>query len=78
MPNFIHPQQLSVVVPVRNEQENVESLIAEINAASVSYTHLDVYKRQNPNRSMSFKKSWRISKGWSGMPLWSLKISDRH
>ena len=33
MPNFIHPQQLSVVVPVRNEQENVESLIAEINAA---------------------------------------------
>ncbi len=33
MSNFTHPKQLSVVVPVRNEQDNVESLIAEINAA---------------------------------------------
>lgn len=33
MSNFTKPQQLSVVVPVRNEQDNVESLISEINAA---------------------------------------------
>lgn len=33
MTNFVQPQQLSVVVPVRNEQDNVASLIAEINAA---------------------------------------------
>jgi len=33
MPNLSQPQQLSVVVPVRNEQDNVESLISEINAA---------------------------------------------
>lgn len=33
MSNFVQPQQLSVVVPVRNEQDNVASLIAEINAA---------------------------------------------
>lgn len=33
MSNFSQPQQLSVVVPVRNEQDNVESLIAEIDAA---------------------------------------------
>jgi len=33
MPNLLQPQELSVVVPVRNEQDNVESLIAEIDAA---------------------------------------------
>ncbi len=33
MSNFTQPKQLSVVVPVRNEQDNVESLITEINAA---------------------------------------------
>lgn len=33
MSNFTQPGQLSVVVPVRNEQDNVESLISEINAA---------------------------------------------
>jgi dolichol-phosphate mannosyltransferase len=30
---FMQPKQLSVVVPVRNEQDNVASLIAEIDAA---------------------------------------------
>lgn len=33
MSNFSQPEQLSVVVPVRNEQDNVEGLIVEINAA---------------------------------------------
>lgn len=33
MSNFSQPKQLSVVVPVRNEQDNVESLISEINTA---------------------------------------------
>lgn len=33
MTTFVQPKQLSVVVPVRNEQENVEHLISEINAA---------------------------------------------
>ncbi len=33
MSNFLQPRQLSVVVPVRNEQDNVEGLIIEINAA---------------------------------------------
>ena len=33
MPTFLQPGQLSVVVPVRNEQDNVQPLIAEICAA---------------------------------------------
>jgi dolichol-phosphate mannosyltransferase len=33
MQEFMLPKQLSVVVPVRNEQDNVASLIAEIDAA---------------------------------------------
>lgn len=33
MPNFTPPKQLSVVVPVRNEQDNVAHLIAEIDTA---------------------------------------------
>ena len=33
MSNLLQPKALSVVVPVRNEQDNVESLIAEIDAA---------------------------------------------
>ena len=33
MTSFTQPTQLSVIVPVRNEQDNVASLIAEINAA---------------------------------------------
>lgn len=33
MTNFELPKQLSVVVPVRNEQENVSTLVAEIHAA---------------------------------------------
>lgn len=33
MSTFLQPSQLSVVVPVRNEQDNVASLIAEIDAA---------------------------------------------
>ncbi len=33
MTKFVQPKQLSVVVPVRNEQENVEPLITEISTA---------------------------------------------
>jgi dolichol-phosphate mannosyltransferase len=40
---FILPKQLSVVVPVRNEQDNVAPLIAEIDAALKSFTHEIVY-----------------------------------
>jgi len=39
---FMLPNQLSVVVPVRNEQDNVASLIAEINAA-LAMEHEIVY-----------------------------------
>ena len=40
--NFVAPKQLSVVVPVRNEQGNVASLIVEI-AAAVTIEHEIVY-----------------------------------
>jgi dolichol-phosphate mannosyltransferase len=40
--NFVQPQQLSVVVPVRNEQDNVESLISEINAALQSVIQYEI------------------------------------
>ena len=40
--NFVPPQKLSVVVPVRNEQDNVASLIAEIDAA-LSIEHEIIY-----------------------------------
>ena len=42
--SFAVPEYLSVVVPVRNEQDNVESLIAEINSALKSIiTHEIIY-----------------------------------
>jgi dolichol-phosphate mannosyltransferase len=41
---FTQPSQISVVVPVRNEQDNVASLIAEIHAALTSLiTHEIIY-----------------------------------
>jgi dolichol-phosphate mannosyltransferase len=43
MTKFTSPKKLSVVVPVRNEQDNVAPLIAEIDAALKSFTHEIVY-----------------------------------
>ena len=43
MAKFTPPKQLSVVVPVRNEQDNVAPLIAEIDAALKGFTHEIVY-----------------------------------
>jgi len=44
MPTFLQPSQLSVVVPVRNEQDNVPNLIAEIDAALIKLiTHEIIY-----------------------------------
>jgi dolichol-phosphate mannosyltransferase len=44
MSTFLQPSQLSVVVPVRNEQDNVASLIAEIDAALTKLiTHEIIY-----------------------------------
>jgi len=43
MTKFTLPKKLSVVVPVRNEQDNVAPLIAEIDAALKSFTHEIVY-----------------------------------
>ncbi len=43
MTKFIPPKKLSVVVPVRNEQDNVAPLIAEIDAALKGFTHEIVY-----------------------------------
>lgn len=40
--NFVAPLQLSIVIPVRNEQDNVASLIAEINAA-IAIEHEIIY-----------------------------------
>jgi len=40
---FIQPTQLSVVVPVRNEQDNVTGLIAEIDNALKSLTYEIIY-----------------------------------
>jgi len=43
MTKFTPPKKLSVVVPVRNEQDNVAPLIAEIDAALQSFTHEIIY-----------------------------------
>ena len=43
MTKFTPPKKLSVVVPVRNEQDNVASLIAEIDMALKGFTHEIVY-----------------------------------
>ncbi len=43
MTKFTPPKILSVVVPVRNEQDNVAPLIAEIDAALKGFTHEIVY-----------------------------------
>ena len=43
MTKFTSPKKLSVVVPVRNEQDNVAPLIAEIDAALKSFTHEILY-----------------------------------
>ena len=43
MTKFTPPKQLSVVVPVRNEQDNVAPLIAEIDAALKGLTHEILY-----------------------------------
>ena len=37
------PQEISVVVPVKNEQDNVASLIAEIDAALSKVKHEIIY-----------------------------------
>lgn len=43
MSKFTLPKKLSVVVPVRNEQDNVAPLIAEIDAALKGMTHEIIY-----------------------------------
>jgi dolichol-phosphate mannosyltransferase len=43
MSKFALPKKLSVVVPVRNEQDNVAPLIAEIDAALKGITHEIIY-----------------------------------
>jgi len=43
MSKFTLPKKLSVVVPVRNEQDNVAPLIAEIDAALKDMTHEIIY-----------------------------------
>ncbi len=43
MTKFTSPKKLSVVVPVRNEQDNVAPLIAEIDAALKGFTHEILY-----------------------------------
>ena len=43
MTKFTPPKKLSVVVPVRNEQDNVAPLVAEIDAALKGFTHEIVY-----------------------------------
>ena len=43
MTKFTPPKKLSVVVPVRNEQDNVAPLIAEIDAALKGITHEIIY-----------------------------------
>ena len=43
MTKFTPPKKLSVVVPVRNEQDNVAPLVAEIDVALKGFTHEIVY-----------------------------------
>ena len=43
MSKFTSPKKLSVVVPVRNEQDNVAPLIAEIDAALKGMMHEIIY-----------------------------------
>ena len=49
MMKFSSPKELSVVVPVRNEQDNVAPLIAEIDVALKGFTHEIVYVNDGSN-----------------------------
>ena len=63
------PKMLSTVIPVDKIREVIGSggkVIQKICAESVSYTHLDVYKRQAPGFSMRFAPFW----GTSGSTGW--------
>ena len=41
---------ISVLIPVYNEEGNIQPLLERLLPIPVSYTHLDVYKRQLHNQ----------------------------
>jgi dolichol-phosphate mannosyltransferase len=43
MSQFVMPNQFSVVVPVRNESENIPQLVAEIHTAMAQFVHEIIY-----------------------------------
>ena len=55
-----------VIIPTYNERENIENIIrAVFGLPPVSYTHLDVYKRQLPKMTFHFirtKNVWQIKR----------------
>lgn len=56
MSNWSQPQQLSVVVPVRNEQDNVESLISEIDTALQSVIEHEIIYVDDGSTDGTFTK----------------------
>lgn len=56
MIKFVPPKQLSVVVPVRNEQENVEHLISEINVALTGLIQHEIIYVDDGSTDATFAK----------------------
>lgn len=56
MIKFVPPKQLSVVVPVRNEQENVEHLISEINVALTGVIQHEIIYVDDGSTDATFAK----------------------
>ena len=57
-----------VIIPTYNERENIENIIR----AAVSYTHLDVYKRQKEYRLTDWLPTTRKEvelRGWDELDV---------
>lgn len=69
MSNLSQPQQLSVVVPVRNEQDNVESLISEINAALQSVIQHEILYVDDGSTDATYAKLRSLQSQYSQLRI---------
>ena len=57
MAQFIKPKSLSVVVPVRNEEDNVAELIFEIRKALKNKIHYEMIYVDDGSKDHTYKNS---------------------
>jgi dolichol-phosphate mannosyltransferase len=65
MPNFTPPNQLSVVVPVRNEEDNVAHLIAEIDTALKDIIEHEIIYVNDGSTDNTFEKLITLQKQYA-------------